>query len=272
MPHRLPLLPLLAASLALPAAALAQDRIPSHCIALAQGPERVQPASFGAPLAEDHVRIRYVGHASFVIETPGGVVAATDYTGFLGNPEVVPDVVTMNNSHSTHWTAVPDPRIPHVLGGWAEGGIAADHRLDLGEMLVRNVPTDTRDRAGGVRVNGNSIFVFESAGLCIGHLGHLHHMPDEAQFAALGRLDVVMVPVDGGYTMAVSEMAQVVRRLRSSVVLPMHWFSGASLDIFLSEMAAEFEVVELDQPDLELSLGDLPGRPTIMVLRPESIP
>lgn len=264
-------LPLTLAALALPA--FAQDRIPSHCIALAQAPglEVLHHASFGAPLAEDRVRIRYVDHATFVIETPGGLVAATDYTGFPGDPDVVPDVVTMNNAHSTHWTSHPDPRIPHVLRGWDEGLGPAAHDLDLGEMLVRNVPTDVRSGYEGVRVNGNSIFVFEAAGLCIGHLGHLHHEPDAAQYAALGRMDVLMVPVDGGYTMGHEAMARVVRRLRSSVVLPMHWFSGASLEVFLAEMSAEFEVVRLEQPDIELSLRDLPGRPTIVVLRPERL-
>ncbi len=89
-----------AVMLALPA--WAQDRIPSHCIALAQAPglEVLHHASFGAPLAEDRVRIRYIAHATFVIETSGGLVAATDYTGYLGTADVVPDVVTMNNAHS----------------------------------------------------------------------------------------------------------------------------------------------------------------------------
>lgn len=247
-----------------------EGRIPSHCIALAAGPERVVPASFGAALEENSVRLRYLDHASFLIETAGGKVAVTDYTGYTGTRDIVPDVVTMNNAHSTHWTANPDPRIPHVLPGWAQGGVAADHRLDLGEMLVRNVPTDVRGGwDAGVRPQGNSIFVFEVAGLCIGHLGHLHHIPDEAQFAAIGRLDVVMVPVDGGYTLDLASMMQVVRRLRSSVVVPMHWFSGASLERFLAEMEAEFDVVRLEQPDIELSLHRLPGRPTILVLEPE---
>lgn len=251
-----------------PAAAAAQERTPSHCIALAESIGRVIPASFGAPLAEGDVRIRFVDHATFVIETPGGMVAATDYTGLLGTADVVPDVVTMNNAHGTHWTSTPDPRIPHVLPGWGDDGRAADHRLEVGDLLVRNVPTDVRSGFGEGRKDGNSIFIFETAGLCIGHLGHLHHIPDDAQFAAIGRLDVVMVPVDGGYTMAVEEMAKVVSRLRSSVVLPMHWFSGASLQTFLDDMRADFQIVELEQPDIELSIDKLPSRPTIMVLNP----
>ena len=254
----------------LPLAAVAQEaRLPSHCIALAEAAAQVMPVLFGAPLDDNTVRIRFVDHATFLIETQGGLVAATDYTGYLGVPDLVPDVVTMNNAHSTHWTANPDPRIAHVLRGWPEGGSPADHSLDLGEMLVRNVTTDTRGPFGeGAASNGNSIFIFEVAGLCIGHLGHLHQIPNAAQKAAIGRLDVVMVPVDGGYTMAVDDMAGVVRDLRASVVIPMHWFSGASLEVFLSEMQAGFDVVRLDQPDIEFSRANLPAKPTIIVLEP----
>jgi L-ascorbate metabolism protein UlaG (beta-lactamase superfamily) len=254
----------------LPMAAMAQDdRLPSHCIALAQGDAQVVPATFGAALEANTVRIRYVDHATFLIETEGGLIAATDYTGYLGVPDVVPDVVTMNNAHSTHWTSNPDPRIPNVLRGWPDAGVPALHELDLGEMLVRNVTTDTRGPFGeGARGNGNSIFIFEVAGLCIGHLGHLHQIPSPAQLAAIGRLDVVMVPVDGGYTMAVADMAGVVRDLRASVVIPMHWFSGASLEMFLTEMQESFTVVRLDQPDMEFSRDILPRSPTIIVLEP----
>jgi L-ascorbate metabolism protein UlaG (beta-lactamase superfamily) len=256
-------------SLAMPCSAAAQGRIPSDCVALAMGPERLRPAAFGDALPGDSVRLRFIDHASFLIETAGGLTAVTDYTGFTGSADLVPDVVTMNNAHSTHWTPVPDPRIPHVLQGWAEAGRAADHHLDLGEMLVRNVPTDTRGPDGDARADGNSVFVFEVAGLCIGHLGHLHHVPTPEDIAMIGRLDVVMVPVDGGYTLPVETMAEVVRRFRSSVVVPMHWFSGASLERFLAEIAGSFDVVEVGGAEIVLSLDRLPRRPTVMVLRPD---
>ncbi len=250
---------------ALPAAA--QERVPSHCLAFADGPERVIRAEFGAPLAADHVRIRYLDHSSFAIETPGGLIAVTDYTGYTGVADVVPDLVTMNNAHGTHWTANPDPRIAHVLQGWAEGGEAPFHEIDLGEMLVRNVPTDVRS-GGAARIDGNSIFIFEVAGLCIGHLGHLHHEPTEEDYALLGRVDVLMVPVDGGYTMDIGTMTKVVQRLRSSVVLPMHWFSGSSLEVFLSEVGADFAVERREGAGIELSRGELPDRPTVIILQP----
>lgn len=254
-------------------AAFAQDaRRPSHCLAIADatpGMAYIQKASWTAPVEQYSVRINYVAHATFLLQTPGGLNVATDFTGFLGNTTLLPDVVTMNHAHDTHWTANPDPAIPHVLPGWGPFGEGIDHHVDLGEMLVRNVSTDIRSQFGGQEDNGNSIFIFEVEGLCIGHLGHLHHEPNDEQYAAIGRLDVVMVPVDGGYTLPREMMVRIVDRLRSSVVIPMHWFSGFALEAFLEEVQDSFVIDRRDSSFLEVSLRDLPSRPTVVVLRPE---
>ncbi len=253
----------------IPAAAMAQDRRPSHCIAIADAGGFIHKAAFADPLDAYSVRLNYVDHAMFLIETAGGLRVATDYTGFLGSVPP-PDAVTMNRAHISHWTPTPDPEIPHVLPGWSERvGEPADHNLDLGEMLIRSVSTDIRSAAGaGREANGNSIFVFEVAGLCIGHLGHLHHEPTDEQYAALGRLDVVMAPVDGGLTVDLPTMIRTLQRLRSSVVIPMHWFGPYSLDRFVAGMEAEFDVDRRAENFLEVSLNTLPSRPTIVVLQP----
>lgn len=259
--------------LALPFQAWAQERRPSHCISLVQnmpGGVYLHRASFTEPLPDYTVRIRYVTHASFLIRAPGGQTAVTDYTGFIGNTAFVPDVATMNRAHSSHWTAYPDPRIPNVLPGWNPEGGPANHYLDLGQMLVRSVSTDIRSWSGGVEDgrDGNSIFVFEVEGLCIGHLGHLHHEPTEDQYAALGRLDVVMAPVDGGMTLDLPTMIRVLKRLRASVVIPMHWFGDGTLSAFLAGMESEFAIEWPGGSELEVSLRSLPSRPTVRVLTP----
>ncbi|MEQ3708857.1 MAG: MBL fold metallo-hydrolase [Tateyamaria sp.] len=255
-----------------PAAIAAQDtRTPSHCIALANdidGAQYVHKASYNVDVASETVRIHYIAHASFLIRTAGGLNMVTDYTGFTGSAPMIPDVVTMNHAHETHWTAFPDPAIPHVLPGWGEFGQGIDHRVDLGEVLVRNVSTDIRSEWSGIEDNGNSIFVFEVAGLCIGHLGHLHHEPNDEQYAAIGRLDVVMAAVDGGNTVSLPTMMRIIDRLRSSIVIPMHWFGDFTLNHFLDGMRDTFQVVDVGGPALDVSLDRLPSRPTIMVLRP----
>ena len=255
-------------------AAAAQDRRPSHCIAIADaapGLAYVQKASWQQPtLDEFTVRLSYVDHSMYLIQTHGGLNAVTDYTGFIGAVTFVPDIVTMNNAHESHWTPFPNADIRHILPGWRQEGKPAEHYLDLGEILVRNVTTDIRDRfGGGTRIkDNNSIFVFEVGGLCIGHLGHLHHEPTDEQYAALGRLDVVMAAVDGGLTVDTPTMIRIIKRLKSSIVLPMHWFSRGSLDAFLAGVADDFMIDRRDENNIEVSLRTLPSRPTVVVLRP----
>ena len=123
--------------------------------------------------------------------------------------------------------------------------------------------------SGGTETEGNSIFIFEMAGLCIGHLGHLHHEPNAEQYAAIGRLDVVMAAVDGGLTVDLPTMIRLLKRLRSSIVIPMHWFGEGNLARFLEGMEQDFQVVHVPGASIEVSLDRLPSRPTVMVLRPQ---
>jgi len=51
-----------------------------------------------AALKEDEVRISYVGHSTFLIESPKLVRIATDYNDYV-RPSVLPDIVTMNRAH-----------------------------------------------------------------------------------------------------------------------------------------------------------------------------
>jgi hypothetical protein len=67
------------------------------------------PAAFRlAALDADQVRITYVGHATFLIESPQLVRIATDYNDYV-RPTVLPDIITMNHAHDTHYTDHPDP-------------------------------------------------------------------------------------------------------------------------------------------------------------------
>ena len=197
----------------------------------------------------------------------------TDYTDFIGNPDVVPDVATMNNAHDSHYTDRPYPRIAHVLRGWGPPGQPPRIELDLGELQVRNVPSDLRGPFGeGSRANGNSIFLFEVAGLCIVHLGHLHQPLSAAQRASIGRVDVVMVPVDGGFTMDVASMTGVLRDLHARLVLPMHWFNESTLTKFLAQAKGSFEIKVAEGSEVEVSLKSLPRQPTILLLAPSPLP
>ena len=266
--------PLLAA-LSFSVGAQAQERTASECLAVARLLPNVIFASYGtASTTKSSVTITYVGHSTYQIETPADVVIATDYNGVYRPPRL-PTVVTMNRAHTTHYTLSPDPRIKHVLHGWSDDGGPAKHAVTVGDVYIRNVPTDIRNfRYYGfgrgdldlpMQKDGNSIFIFEVAGLCIGHLGHLHHKLDESHIAAIGRLDILMVPIDDSVTMTIDGMAEIVKRLRSSIVLPMHRL-GTPLRDFVDRVKGQFEVDLKGDRSFSVSLETLPKAPTVVIL------
>jgi L-ascorbate metabolism protein UlaG (beta-lactamase superfamily) len=237
----------------------------ADCLAMAEGPARVRNAAFSpAALEADQVRLSFIGHATFLIESPGGVRIATDYTGYAGG--VLPDVVTMNRAHRSHYTDTPQSDIKHVLRGWNSDGGPVRHDLQVEDVRIRNVTTDIRGGYVGRVPDGNSIFIFEIAGLCIGHLGHLHHELSPEHLALIGRLDIVMVPVDGGYTMAQVNMMNVLKELKARLVIPMHYFGPTTLARFVESAKASLEVEVSQTPTIVVSAASLPERPKLLVL------
>jgi L-ascorbate metabolism protein UlaG (beta-lactamase superfamily) len=219
-----------------------------------------------ASLGQNEVRVTFVGHATFLIETPGGVRIATDYNDYV-RPGVTPSVATMNKAHSTHFSVAPDPAIAHVLRGWDPDGGTARHDLQVGDARIRNVPTNIRDYAGATEYDGNSIFVFEAADLCIAHLGHLHHTLSPEHLRALGRIDVVLVPVDGSYTLGQDGMLEVLAALNAPVMIPMHFFGQATLQRFLAKAGERWPVEFGDGSGVTLTRDGLPTRPKVLVLQ-----
>ena len=204
---------------------------------------RATPVSLKlAALASDQVRITFIGHATFLIESPEGVRIATDYNDYV-KPPVVPDIATMNHAHETHFTDHPDPAIKYVLRGWGpDGEHPAIWDLKYRDVRVRNVPTNIRTWSGGTERYGNSIFVFEIANLCIAHLGHLHHTLTQQQLDDLGRVDVVMAPVDGNFTLDLDGMMEVLAALKAPLIIPMHFFGYATIDRFLARAQQQWPV------------------------------
>jgi L-ascorbate metabolism protein UlaG (beta-lactamase superfamily) len=252
---------------AAPAAPAAKPQMVQGCPGLIAGrPPAAIPAAFRlAALKADEVRLTYIGHSTFLIESPQLVRIATDYNGYIV-PPVLPDIVTMNHAHDTHYTDNPDPAIKHVLRGWAEDEKPARIDMTYKDVRVRNVPTNIRTLGGGTERHGNSIFIFEIANLCIAHLGHLHHTLTQAQLNEIGRVDVVMVPVDGSFTLDLEGMVEVLHALKAPLMIPMHYFSSFTLNRFLDRVRREWEVEVAEIPSLVVSKTSLPVKPKVLVL------
>jgi L-ascorbate metabolism protein UlaG (beta-lactamase superfamily) len=234
------------------------------CLAsVAGGVPAAMPAAFRSAAAGE-VALTFLGHASFLIESPGGVSIVTDYNGINRAP-FLPDVVTMNHAHSTHYTDFPDPGINLVLRGWDTGAGIPHYDLAYGDVHIRNVPTNIRDGAG-TEFGGNSIFVFELADLCIAHLSHLHHTLAPEHLAALGQVDVLLAPVDGAYTLSQADMIEVIEQIKPPLVVPMHYFAPSVLERFLARAGDRYPVHVSPTTQVALSRAMLPKTTEILVL------
>lgn len=251
---------------AAPNAPAAKPEMMENCPGLVAGRPPFKPLVQRVALNSDQVRINYIGHSTFLIESPQLVRVATDYNDYV-KPPMLPDIATMNHAHSTHYTDNPDPGIKHVLRGWAENEKPARIDVTYKDVRVRNVPTNIRSwTTGGTERHGNSIFIFEMANMCIAHLGHLHHTLNQQQLNEIGRVDIVMVPVDGTLTLDGEGMLEVLRSLKAPLIIPMHYFSSYTLDRFLARVRQDWDVEIADVPSVVVSKASLPAKPKVLVL------
>ncbi len=237
------------------------------CYPMAGIEPRIVPASFGgiAAVPRNHVRIDFVGHASFEIESPDGVRILTDYNGYL-RPARLPHIVTMNTQSQTHSTDVVEEGIKYVLRGWdAKGGIAR-HNLRLKDVRVRNVATNLQDWGGRIS-NESSMFVFEVSDLCIAHLGHLRHVLTPEILGELGRIDIVLAPIDCMWTMSHEELFEVLGRIKAPLIIPMHFGSMGGVEAFIAKARKLWPVREHSESWIQLSIRDLPHRTEILFLK-----
>ena len=228
-----------------------------------------KPANRGPTLPAGNVELTFLGHSSFLIRTHENAAAITDYNGYNRAP-FAPDIVTMNRAHSSHFTLAVEPGVKHILKGWMENGKIPVHDVSVRDLRVTNVQTNIRENltdAGGLA--GNSIFIFESAGLCIAHLGHLHHDLLKDHAGRVGSVDIMLAPIDNGYTMSHETLMKVIATLRPQVVIPMHYgYAAHNLEAFLALMTArKFATRRAEGSTARFSKVGLPGQQTVVVLQ-----
>lgn len=255
-------------------AATAVTPVLASCAGIAQGllrkphPYFMRSAAVDAvaSLPENHLRITFVGHSAFQIETPEGARILTDYNDYVPG-ERVPHIVTMKNSHDTHFSYAPDKRILHVLRGWDPKGGVAKHNLKFRDIRVRNVATNLMENGDGTLRNGNSMFVFEALGLCAVHISHLHHYLSKNQLASLGLIDIAFAPIDGMWTMSHDELFRVLGDIKARMVIPMHFGSMGGTEAFIARALDKWTVRRQDSDTILVSLRNMPKSPEVVFLQ-----
>jgi L-ascorbate metabolism protein UlaG (beta-lactamase superfamily) len=225
---------------------------------------RVMPvAASTSETAARVVTIQWLGHSSFLLITAGGTTALTDPHSWHV-PPMPPDVVTISNEHSTHNQARSVPGSARVLRGRTTDGKAAEVSVTVGELSIKGLPS-----AGGNATEvpvQNTIFVFRTEGLCIVHLGNLRRPLNDEQRQRLGRPDVMMVPIDGQWTLPYEQVAATIALLRPAIVLPMHYDSPEHARLFMRFIKGTIPIRTLGDATLKLTRATLPSASEVIVL------
>ena len=171
--------------------------------------------------------LTWYGHAAFSLHSPGGTVVLMDpVPDTLGYrmPRQRADAVTVSHEHWDHLALDKAEGDPVVLRGLtANGRRVREIDTFVGDVHIRAVAT-THDAERG-RVHGpNAVFVLETGGLSVVHLGDLGHVLDARQVAAVGTVDVLLVPVGGTFSLGPKRARRVVEQLSPRrLVVPMHY-------------------------------------------------
>jgi len=143
---------------------------------------------------------------------------------------------------------------------------------EIGGVFITGIATYADKKKGASR-GLNTIFNFDYDRLAVCHLGHLGHVPTQAQVEALGTVDVLLVSVGGDGGLTAAEASEVVSLLEPSIVIPMRYkipnvtLSLGTLGRFLKQMGAG--KIE-PQESLKIGRGSLPSQTEIVVLTPRT--
>ncbi len=211
------------------------------------------------------MHVEWFGQSAFALSTPEAKVFIDpfgdlspmvergirfDYPA-IGVSEV--DLLLITHEHLDHNGVEAIPGEPPILRSTAG-------RLEspIGEILA--VASEHDEQAGTER-GPNTIFVFTLDGLRVAHFGDFGQSElREEQAAAIGKVDLLVLPVGGGPTIGASGASAIVQRLKPKWVVPMHYRTPK---IGFLEDAEEFlslmdHVERLDGQSFET--GELPAQ------------
>lgn len=171
------------------------------------------------------MKLTYYGHATFVLEADRTSILIDPFNEQVGYtfPDVAPTAVTVSHEHFDHHHVQVAKGSPRIIRGLRDGGKDwATVSEQVGPVQITTVRT-YHDTSQGSERGKNAMIVFEAEGLRVVHAGDLGHTLSQDQVAALGRVDALMLPVGGHYTIGPKEADTVVGQLRPRVVIPMHY-------------------------------------------------
>jgi L-ascorbate metabolism protein UlaG (beta-lactamase superfamily) len=210
------------------------------------------------------MKIKYLAHAAFLITSEKGTRILTDpYETSIalkhGAINETADIVIVSHEHGDHNNIAAVKGNPKIVKASAE----------VKDIKIKGVPA-AHDNSGGSQRGGNTIFCFEVDGMNVCHAGDLGHMLSAEQVKAIGKVDVLMIPVGGFFTIDAGTATRVCDQLKPKVIIPMHYktdkldFPIKGVEEFLK---GKNNVTRSNNSEVELKAGKLPAAAQIMVLK-----
>lgn len=191
-------------------------------LALASGPALAQ---------EKKLTLRWYGQSFFQLETGSGQKIVFDPHAIpnFGRQVVSANVVLVSHPHNDHNQPeiLEDSKAARVFQGVTEGKNGKTDWAKIDEKIiqtrVRSMGT-YHDAMSGMQRGKNAVFIVEADGLVFCHLGDLGHELTPEQVKAIGKVDVLMIPVGGIYTINGETAKKVVAQIKPRLyVVPMHY-------------------------------------------------
>jgi L-ascorbate metabolism protein UlaG (beta-lactamase superfamily) len=211
------------------------------------------------------MKIKHLAHAAFLVTAANGIRIITDpYTKSPGIDHQAinetADIVTVSHEHGDHNNVSAVKGNPKIVRDSAE----------VKGIQLKAVATSHDDKEGSQR-GKNTVFCFEVDGINICHAGDLGHELTAEQVKAIGKVDVIMIPVGGFFTIDAKTATKVCDQLKPKVVIPMHYkteklnFPIAGVEDFIKD---KNNVARTNDSEIELTAGKLPDTMQIIVLKP----
>jgi L-ascorbate metabolism protein UlaG (beta-lactamase superfamily) len=232
-----------------------------HELEVVQGQFLRVAATTPAPVA-----VEWLGHSTFQITSSKGTRILTDPHGAfdLPRPTLPQHIVTTSHQHGPHNSVHMASGSPVILHGLTPGGENWQKiSTTIRDVSVYVVPA-FHDKSSGMQRGKNAIFVFRVDDICIAHLGDLGHLLTPDQLKMMGKIDILLVPVAGGfYTVTASEAREVTKQVNPKIAIPMHYWWEAAVTEFTQDMP---RVKTSNSSVLKVSKPELPKQTEIFVL------
>lgn len=213
------------------------------------------------------MHIKWIGHACFLLTLKNGKKIITDpYDNTVGYDSVdeEADYVLVSHNHYDHNFT------DGISGEYKLIDKPGNYKFDDIVLTGFELP---HDDVNGTKRGKVTAFLIETENIKILHMADVGVVPDDSFFDALPKIDVLLVPVGGVYTIDAHGAFEILEKLQPNITIPMHYmthvlkFALKGVYEFEQMASKEYDISHIGHSDYEISCGDPKKRPRIIIMQ-----